>query len=199
MSKKPHAPATVRNREPILAILKTYIRDQPQNIFELGSGTGEHGVFFANALPHCTWHLSDRPENLPGIRQHKEASLLGNLEGPYELEIGVSKRPSVSMDLIFTANTFHIMSMEVVEKSIDILGGALRKDQRFLVYGPFNYNGKFSSPSNEAFDQQLKSQDPAMGIRSFEDIDFAMQRNGLFLVEDHIMPANNQLLVFQKG
>lgn len=194
---KPYAEACERNRDPILEVLRRHFTDRHQ-ILEIGSGTGQHGVHFAAALPQLSWQTSDLASNLPGIRLWIEEAHLPNLLPPIALDVrGTS--PAVRYDAVFTANTLHIMSWEEVCALFAALPDVLVSDGLLLVYGPFNYHGAFTSPSNAAFDVWLKQRSPHSGIRDFAAVDELARSVDLKLLEDRPMPANNRTLVWRRG
>ena len=194
---KPSAPACARNREPILELLRSRFATR-KRVLEIGSGTGEHAVFFAPHFPSATWQTSDRDEYLPGIRMWIEDAKLPNLPPPLRLDVN-GPWPNTRFDGVFTANTLHIMSWSEVEKFFAGLDGVLEKSGAILaVYGPFNYGGQFTSDSNRAFDGWLKSQNPVSGIRGFEAVNALALKIGLTLAEDCTMPANNRLLFWTR-
>ena len=171
-----------------------------QQLLEVGSGTGQHAVYFAQHLPQVHWQTSDLEENHGGIKAWIEDCPAENLYPPLELEVGVSSHwplPS-SLDVIFTANTAHIMSWSNVLNMLAMAGASLRSQGLLIIYGPFNYKGDYTSPSNADFDQWLKQRDPDMGIRHFEIVCEEAKAQGLQLLDDHAMPANNRCLVFEK-
>ena len=169
-----------------------------RRVLEVGSGTGQHAVHFAAALPHLVWQTSDRPEWLPGIRLWLAEAALSNTPAPLQLDV-TGPWPETRFDAIFTANTLHIMGWAEVEAFFATLPGSLTEDARLTIYGPFNYGGEFTSDSNRAFDQWLKDRDPASGIRDFEAVDALARGVGLCLVEDNAMPANNRCLVWRRS
>lgn len=194
---KPHAPATERNREPILAQLERRL-PRPARVLEIGSGTGQHAVFFGARLPHVQWQTSDRSENLPGIRQWVEEAALPNVLPPLELDVlefSFERR----YDAVFSANTLHIMPWNAVCAMIEGIGKTLDAGGLFLVYGPFMRDGRISAPSNVAFNASLKAQAPHMGLRDVSDLEQLARRAGMVLQDTQPMPANNELLVWQKG
>jgi cyclopropane fatty-acyl-phospholipid synthase-like methyltransferase len=191
---KPFSEACERNREPILAILKRVFRDR-RRVLEIGSDTGQHAAYFAPALPHLVWQVSDVAENLPGIRQWVEEAGVSNLREPIALDVE-QEVPSVEVDAVFSANTCHIMSWPQVERMFSGVGRLLPPGGVFALYGPFNYHGKHTSESNARFDAMLRRNDPASGLRDLEDISALAKRAGLALAEDNAMPANNRMLVW---
>lgn len=194
---KPFAEASERNRGPILGILERWLT-APCRVLEIGSGTGQHAVHFARALPHVVWQASDRSENLPGIRAWIEEAALPNLGAPTELDVNGGSWPQAAFDGVFSANTAHIMSWPEVEMMFGHAGAALRPGGLFFLYGPFNYDGRFTSESNARFDASLRAQAAHMGIRDFAAVDACARATGFELVEDNAMPANNRLLVWRR-
>jgi len=183
---KPFSEAAERNRAPILAILKRVFRDR-KRVLEIGSGTGQHAAYFAPELPHLVWQASDVAENLPEIREW--------VSTPAPLELDVDKDwPELEVDAVFSANTCHILSWPQVERMFEMIG-QIESLKTFCLYGPFNYEGRYTSESNARFDAMLRRNDPASGLRDFEKIVTLARTAGLILQEDNAMPANNRLLV----
>lgn len=195
---KPFSPACERNRIPILKVMQEIITSDDQRLLEVGSGTGQHAVYLAPHFPHMIWVTSDCKENHYGIQLWLEESGAPNIIGPGEFKVGDDHFPNGNFDVVFTANTFHIMPWYLCEELMDMLGKNLNAEAKVMIYGPFNYNGKFTSPSNEEFDQSLRERDPLMGIRDFEEVVRYMEKRAFRLLKDHEMPANNRLLVFKK-
>ena len=195
--EKPHAPATERNRDAILEVLKKHLADG-QRVLEIGSGTGQHAVHFARALPAVDWQCSDRAERLPGIRLWLEESALANTPPPIELDVA-DVWPAQSFDAVFSANTLHIMNWPEVESLFVGLHKVLAPDAKLIIYGPFNYGGRYTSDSNQQFDQSLRADDPRRGIRDFEAVQQQAEGIGLSLTEDLAMPANNRCLIWSRS
>jgi cyclopropane fatty-acyl-phospholipid synthase-like methyltransferase len=194
---KPHSDACERNREPILAVLRQHFADR-RRVLEIGSGTGQHAVYFAAALPHLVWQTSELESNLSGIRLWLEESSLPNLPPPIALDV-TGTWPGEKFDAVFTANTLHIMSWEHVRALFSALPKVVTRDAILAVYGPFNYDGRFTSPSNAAFDEWLRQRSPESGIRDFAAVDELARSIGFSLVEDRAMPANNRTLVWRRS
>jgi len=194
----PNAPATGRNKDAILDVLKLYIAEDTR-LLEIGSGTGQHAVFFAEKFPKTHWVTSDQIEYHEGITSWLKEAKLKNLHGPEKLKIGEDdfpgKRP---FDYVFSANTLHIMSWKECKAFFKLLGKRLREGSLVFIYGPFNYDGAYTSESNEKFDSWLKSQNEKSAIRNFEDVESNMKKAGFKLLKDHEMPANNRVLVFER-
>jgi cyclopropane fatty-acyl-phospholipid synthase-like methyltransferase len=194
---KPWSEACERNRGPILGVLRDHFTDR-RRVLEIGSGTGQHAVHFAAALPHLIWQTSDLEPSLPGIRLWLAESGLPNLPQPIALEV-TGSWPQARFDAVFTANTLHIMSWENVRALFAALPNVLTEDAVLAVYGPFNYGGRFTSPSNASFDEWLKQRSPDSGIRDFEAVDELARTIGFTLLEDRPMPANNRTLIWRRG
>ena len=194
--EKPFSESCERNKAPILDILREVFM-RPARILEIGSGTGQHAVHFAAALPHLVWQTSDLSSNHAGIMAWIEEAALPNVLTPIVLDVN-GPWPERAYDGVFTANTLHIVSRELGQKLIAGAAGLLEKGGRLVIYGPFNYGGAFTSDSNARFDEWLKNRDPVSGIRDFEAVAKCAEISGLHLEADHAMPANNRLLVFVK-
>jgi SAM-dependent methyltransferase len=189
--------ACERNKEPILRILAGAFADS-RAVLEIGSGTGQHAVHFATHLPHLTWQPSDRAEYLGSLRERIAGAGLPNLRPAIELDVRELPWPVISVDALFTANTLHIMDWDAVQDFFRGVGSVLSAPGVLCIYGPFRYHGGYTSASNAQFDQYLKARDPRSGIRDFEEVNTLARVQGLRLLDDHAMPANNQLLVWDK-
>lgn len=196
MLNKPFSQACENNKTPILGVLRN-VYSQPVTIWEIGSGTGQHASYFASQLPHIIWQPTDLADNLPGINAWRKEAQLSNLNKPVVLDVSESVWPCAGMDAVFTANTPHIMNWQNVQTLFQRLHTYLNPSALACIYGPFNYNGSYTSESNARFDQWLKSRDPLSGIRDFEAVIALAESQGLKLLNDYEMPANNRLLVFQ--
>jgi cyclopropane fatty-acyl-phospholipid synthase-like methyltransferase len=197
MDDKPFAPACERNRDPILSVLRAHFSDR-MHVLEIGSGTGQHAVHFAAAMPSLVWQTSDRIENLPGIRAWLAEANLANTPPPIELDVATGRWPTARYDAIFSANTLHIMSWAEVEMLFAALPRITTTEAKLAIYGPFNYDGAFTSASNAAFDESLKQRAPEMGIRDMEAVDRLARDAGFAMIDDASMPANNRALVWQR-
>lgn len=195
---KPFSPACERNRDPIMEVLRPLLA-QTKSVLEIGSGTGQHAVYFGAHMPHLIWQTSDRPEYHPGIQLWLEEAVLENVRPPLPLDVDSEQWPLERVDAVFTANTMHIMSWPSVEKMFGGVARVLNDDGLFCAYGPFSYDGQHTSESNARFDLTLRSRDPDSGIRDFGSVRELAVRNDLSLQNDHAMPANNRLLVFCKN
>ncbi len=194
---KPFAPSCERNREPILRVLTT-VFDASRAVLEIGSGTGQHAVFFAENLPHLHWYPSDLEANHAGIRAWIRDARLSNVSEPLVLDVAGSHWTTPPVDAVFTANTLHIIAWPLGQRLIREVGALLPPGGLFCVYGPFNYGGQYTSASNAQFDIWLKNRDEASAIRDFEDVVAEAEQAGLMLAHDFEMPANNRILQFRK-
>jgi len=195
---KPFAESCEQNKHAILDVLQDYLPAR-RRLLEIGSGTGQHAVFFAARFPHLHWQTSDRVENHAGIRAWLEEAALPNLAPPLALDVTDSPWPPLSVDAVFSANTAHIMPWEAVAAMFAGVGRVLEDGGVFCLYGPFNYDGRYSAESNRRFDAWLRQQDPRQGVRDFEALDALAREAGMALLRDHPMPADNRTLVWRKG
>jgi len=190
----PYAQAAEQNKAAILQAIRPYLRGK---VLEIGSGTGQHAVYFASLLPEVYWQTSDLEPNLSGIRAWIENAGLANLPPPLLLD-AMGAWPESEFDAIYTANSFHIMNNSAVAECIAGCGVCLSAGGHLIVYGPFNYAGDFTSASNARFDAMLKASDPGSGIKNFEWLDELAQSAGMALAIDIEMPANNRSLIWKK-
>ncbi|MGE5321049.1 MAG: DUF938 domain-containing protein [Hyphomicrobiaceae bacterium] len=196
MFDKPFSDSCVQNREPILAVLRKVFADRSQ-VLEIGSGTGQHAVYFAAELPHLRWQTADVPEHHAGIQLWLAEAKLTNVLPPLALDVNDTAWRSHRYDAVFSANTLHIMSWPEVEEFFAGVGEVLQAGGILAVYGPFNYGGRYTSESNARFDAWLKARDPASGVRDFEAVDALARARRLILQDDIAMPANNRMLVWR--
>jgi len=168
-----------------------------QQVLEIGSGTGQHAVHFAAALPELAWQTSDLSENHAGIRYWITESGLPNVLGPLLLNVSEPGDAHGRYSAVFSANTAHIMSEAQVVDMLLYVARSLQPHGKFLLYGPFRVNGQFSGDGNRQFDQSLQAQNPVMGIRDLEWIDRLAVEQGLQHEKTYAMPANNLLVIWQ--
>jgi cyclopropane fatty-acyl-phospholipid synthase-like methyltransferase len=190
--------ACERNKGPILEILLSAFANS-QRILEIGSGTGQHAVYFARHLPRLLWQPSDTAEYLAPLRARLAQETCVNLCPPVELDVRRQPWPFTAADGVFSANTLHIMAWQAVRDFFSGVGAVLSVGGMLCVYGPFRYAKRYTSGSNEGFDRYLRERDAASGIRDFEAVDALATRAGLALQADHAMPANNRLLVWRRA
>jgi cyclopropane fatty-acyl-phospholipid synthase-like methyltransferase len=193
---KPYAPSCDRNRDPILEVLRKHFSDRCE-VLEIGSGTGQHAIYFAQSLRHLQWQTSELEDNLPGIRAWLDEAQLPNTPPPISLDVN-DPWPTKRYDAVFSANTLHIMGWQEVERLFAKLNDVLVSNAIVAIYGPFNYNGGFTSESNRTFNEWLQARGPHMAIRDFEAVNALAKTIDLRLVEDVEMPSNNRMLVWKK-
>lgn len=198
MNTKPFAPACERNREPILGVLREAFADR-RRVLEIGSGTGQHAVHFAAAMPWLEWQASERAEHLDGIRAWLDEAALANTPAPIALDVAHGPWPANRFDAVFSANTLHIMAWAEVEALFARLPEVTEPGAVLAIYGPFNLDGAFTSDSNAAFDAQLRQRAPHMGIRDLAEVDALAARAGFAHVADHALPANNRCVVWRRA
>jgi cyclopropane fatty-acyl-phospholipid synthase-like methyltransferase len=194
---KPFSQACENNKAPILEVIRQVFHGG-STVLEIGSYTTQHVRYFAEHLPGITWQPSDMPDSLSVMLAGLEGETFPNILPPQTLDVMQGPWPDTQVEGVFSANTLHIMSAEHVPYFFQGVGKVLQTGGRLCVYGPFRYQGNYTSDSNARFDEWLKERDPLSGIRDIETVNELATRNGLELLADHAMPANNQLLVWQK-
>jgi hypothetical protein len=196
---KRHAPATERNREAILAVL----RDVPPSagvVLEVAAGSGEHAAFFAAQLPDLAWQPTDPdPENLASIAAHRDEAALANLRAPLRLDVTEAGwARDRAADAVVCINMIHIApwaaAVHLVEGAARLLGAGAP----LVLYGPYRREGRHTAPSNEAFDADLRRRNPEWGVRDLEAVAALAAENGFALQEVIEMPANNLTVVFRR-
>ena len=193
----PFSEACERNKAPILAVLAGAFAPDAE-VLEIGSGTGQHAVWFARHLPRLRWQPTELPGQLAGLRARLREEAPRNVREPVALDVMTDPWPWAGVAAVFSANTLHIMSWPHVEAFFRGVGQVLAAEGVLCVYGPFRYRGAFTTPSNEQFDRWLKARDALSGVRDFEAVDELARAQGLQLVADHGLPANNQALVWRR-
>ncbi|MCO4756451.1 MAG: DUF938 domain-containing protein [Oceanospirillaceae bacterium] len=191
--------ACERNKDVILPMLQRYLESH-RCILEVGSGSGQHALYFSQAMSSLKWLPSDLSFNLPALQENLQNSPCENILPPLALDVSVQPwQIPHQPDAIFTANTLHIMDENSVQAFFEGAGELLTCGGKVCVYGPFRYNGEYTSASNANFDLWLKDRDPRSGIRDFETVDGWARNNGMQLHQDHAMPANNQFVIWEKS
>ncbi len=194
---KPYSESCEQNRVPILEVLRIELAGRSR-LLEIGSGTGQHAVYFAPEFPQLSWQTSDRSDMHAGIQAWLDAQGSANILPPLALDVGRDNWPTSRYDAIYSANTVHIMAWPEVEYLFAGVGNVLEKRGVFCLYGPFNYGGNYTSASNASFDQWLQAHEPASGIKDFDALQELAEEAGLELKKDYEMPANNRTLVWSK-
>jgi Protein of unknown function (DUF938) len=197
-SMLPQSDACERNKAPILEVLREAFADRT-HVLEIGSGTGQHAVHFALAMPWLVWQPSELPDAMPGLRKRIFNEGPSNLRAPVVIDVMQPPWDVRRVDGVFTANTLHIMHWPQVEAFFAGLPAVTMPGAVLGIYGPFRYQGRYTSGSNESFDAMLRARDPDSGLRDFEAVDARARASGFRLSGDHAMPANNQLLVWKSG
>ena len=194
---KPYSAACDNNRQPIREIIEVLFAGCKE-VLEIGSGTGQHAVCFAEKMPHLTWRSSDLRENHAGIQLWLDEANLANAPPPLMLDVNQAHWPELEVDAVFCANTIHIIGWDSVKAMIAGAGRLLPDKGMLVLYGPFNYNNAYTSESNARFDMWLRQRDPDSGIRDFEDVDQLAKAADLYIQRDYAMPANNRLICWVK-
>jgi hypothetical protein len=198
---RPWSSASDNNKEPILRVLRSWLADR-HAVLEIGSGTGQHAVYFAPQFPHLVWQTSDLEPAHTGINAWMRECPADNLRAPVVLDVerGIKMQlgSQTAIDAVYSANTAHIMGWPAVCAMFSGVGELLPAAGLFLLYGPFSENGQHTSAGNRAFDKQLRASDPAMGIRDIPALDDLATQAGLTLVGDEAMPVNNRILIWRR-
>ena len=193
------APATARNGAAILDVLRRVL---PRHglVLAVASGSGEHAVRFAEALPDLRWQPSDPDRRALGsIAAHARAAGFKNLLPPVELDALGADWPVSIADAVVCINMIHIAPWAATEGLMAGAGRLLPDDGPLVLYGPYRIDGAHTAPSNALFDEDLRRRDPAWGVRDLGDVVAVAQAQGLHLTERIAMPANNLSLVFRKA
>jgi len=187
-----------KNKGVILDQLRRYLAPGAE-VLEIASGTGQHAIHFARAMPDVIWQPSDRDLDTFGLQDTLAGENLTNLRAPVELD--VTRWPSFDhdYDTVYSANCIHVMPSRNLEPYIAGAAKALKPDGMMMLYGPFKYDGAFTTESNAQFDAFLRGTYEDGGIRDFEEVDRLAVENGLVFLSDTAMPANNQFIVWQKA
>lgn len=196
----PFSAACERNKDVILEVIRPALLEV-KSVLEIGSGTGQHAVYFAGHLRHLSWQTSDKRAYLDGVRAQLETA--ANRGALMPIELDVNQQPWVQdsrrFDAVFTANTLHIMSWSDMQAFFHGLDQVTSELGCLIIYGPFKYQGKFTSQSNQEFDASLRYRGEGSAIRDFEAVNELARHAGFKLISDTPMPANNQCLVYRKG
>lgn len=193
-----HWPAPERNKGPILEVLRRVLPTRG-TLLELASGSGQHAVFFAAALPGWRYIPSDiAAQNLESIRAYWEAARLPNLLAPLALDVRANDWQVEPLDAVYSANLLHISPWECTEALLRGAARHLRPLGQLILYGPFRIAGQHTSESNRQFDADLRGRDARWGVRDLDDVVAVANGCGLQLRERVALPANNQCLVLQR-
>lgn len=194
---KPFSPSADRNKAPILEVLQTILTGK-EFVLEIGAGTGQHACHFAKAFPKVIWQPTELEENIPAIRSWLSEHQLENINDPMVLDVDYLPWPIDSADICYTCNMFHIVSMESVASIFKGASMVLGDEGKLCVYGPFAVSGRHTSQSNAQFDLQLRTSDPASGIRDLSELDAIAAGFGFNTATQIAMPANNLFVVWDR-
>lgn len=197
-SKVAFSSAADRNKAPILAVIRPWLRDS-RRVLEIAAGTGQHATFFAKEMPHLLWQPTDLAEQIEVLTAGCEAAGPDNLQQPITLDANAPDTSLKGYDSVFMANGLQIMPWEAFESLTAALPSLCSDDAQVMIYGPLRYKSKPFEPSNQQFDQMLRNRAPHMGVRSFEKVRDALLEHGFDLIDDVEMPANNRLLRFRRS
>lgn len=199
MGPKRHAPAAERNKEPIAEVLARLL-PEAGTVLEVASGSGQHAVHFARRFPHVTWQPTDpQPDAVASIEAWRAEGELANLRKPMLLDARSTDWPVGAMDAVVCINMIHIAPWEAALGLFVGAASRLPAGAPLILYGPFTVDHQPTAPSNAAFDEGLRAQDPTWGVRDVADVTEAAAKVGLTFDERVEMPANNMLLVFRKA
>lgn len=193
---KPFSPACERNREPILAVLREVYADCTR-VLEIGSGTGQHAVHFAAAMPYLQWQTSDVAANLPGLRLWLGEAALPNTPEPLTLDVDAPWPALSGFDAVYSANTLHIMGWPSVQRLFAQLPTVMAPRALLTIYGPLKSAGRFSGPGDASFDAALREADPRRGLRDIEAVDALACAAGLSMLDQRALPAHNRCITWR--
>jgi len=193
-----YSQAAENNKAPITDIMGRHL---PHDAFvvEIGSGAGQHALHMSHTFPGITWLPSEREAVVPILGANLALYESNNIQPPLVLELADFSWTGDPVDAVYAANVMHIVSESLGERLVQLAAEALKPSGLLMLYGPYKYNGQFTTESNATFDQWLKDRDPASGIRDFEALMATAKCTGLTLTRDYAMPANNQMLIFERA
>lgn len=168
-------------------------------MLEIGSGYGQHARYFCHAMPGIEWQPSERAAEIPQLESCLSQQDCENLRRPITLDVLRDTWPDGGFNVVYTANTAHILPWSGVVKLFEGAAAVLPPGGLLIIYGPFNMNGQYTSPGNRAFDRDLRSQDTRMGLRDLQDVDNLGRGHHMTRQARVDMPANNMLLVFERS
>ncbi|MCB9779783.1 MAG: DUF938 domain-containing protein [Alphaproteobacteria bacterium] len=194
---KRHYPATARNRDPILAVLRRVLPDRGR-VVEISCGSGEHGLHFARALPGLSWQPTDiDPDALASTEAWRAEEGPANLLPPLRLDV-TAPWPVDAADAVYNANMIHIAPWACTLGLLDGAAAVLSPGAPLVMYGPYRRGGLHTAPSNAAFDDSLQARDPSWGVRDLDEVAEEARVRGLLLEEVVEMPANNLTVVYRR-
>ena len=194
---KRHAPATERNREPLLGVLREVLPDSG-SLLEIASGTGQHAAYFAQAFPSLSWQPTDiEPESLESIEAWRAEAALPNLRPPLPLDVCQEPWPVQAVDAVLCVNMIHIAPWQACQALMRGAARVLMPGGCLVLYGPYFIEGRPTAPSNIAFDESLRARNPAWGVRELGTVTAEALHVGLKRERLVDMPSNNLTVVFR--
>ena len=192
-----YSQAAENNKAPIADVMGKHLPPDA-SVLEIGSGAGQHALHMSHTFPGITWLPSERKAVVPILMANLALYESNNIQPPLVLDLADFTWSGDPVDAVYAANVMHIVSDSLGKRLVQLAADALRSSGLLMLYGPYKYNGQFTTESNAAFDQWLKDRDPASGVRDFEAVLATAQCSGLTLAQDYAMPANNQMLIFER-
>ena len=190
------SPSAERNKAPISEVLSQVLPERGV-VLEIGSGTGQHVVHFARAMPNLIWQPSERDAgSLRSILAWLAAEKLSNVLPPLHLDVGASPWPITAAAALVSINMIHIAPWSATRALLCGGGSLLSSGGLLCLYGPFRKQGRHTSSSNEAFDALLREQNPDWGVRDLDEVARLADKAGFNLLQTHEMPSNNMIVVF---
>jgi len=193
-----YSQAAENNKAPIADVMGKYLPPDA-SVLEIGSGAGQHALHMAHTFPGITWLPSEREAVVPILRANLALYESNNIQPPLVLDLTDFNWSGDPVDAVYAANVMHIVSEPLGDRLVQLAADALKSSGLLMLYGPYKYNGQFTTESNATFDQWLKDRDPASGVRDFEAVVATAKCTGLTLTQDYAMPANNQMLIFERA
>ena len=193
-----YSQAAENNKAPIADIVGKHLPPDA-SVLEIGSGAGQHALHMSHTFPGITWLPSEREAVVPILRANLALYGSNNIQSPLVLDLTDFTWSCDSVDAVYAANIMHIVSESLGERLVQLTAEVLKPSGQLMLYGPYKYNGQFTTESNATFDQWLKDRDPASGIRDFEAVIATAHYTGLTLTQEYAMPANNQMLIFERA
>ena len=193
-----YSQAAENNKAPIADVMGKHLPPDA-SVLEIGSGAGQHALHMSHTFPGITWLPTEREAVVPILRANLALYESHNIQPPLSLDLADFIWSGDPVDAVYAANVMHIVSETLGERLVQLAAEALKSSGLLMLYGPYKYNGQFTTQSNATFDRWLKDRDPASGVRDFEAVIATAQCTGLTLAQDYAMPANNQMLIFERA
>ena len=193
-----YSKAAENNKAPIADIMGKHLPPDA-SVLEVGSGAGQHALYMAHTFPGINWLPSERETVVPILRANLALYESENIQPPLVLDLAHFAWSGDPVDAVYAANVMHIVSESLGERLVQLAADALKPSGLLMLYGPYKYDGQFTTESNATFDQWLKDRDRASGVRDFEAVIATAKCTGLTLTHDYAMPANNQMLIFERA